>query len=74
VLHPAIGFDFGHPVWVIDSAGTSWRYDCLTPCFKLTVSLNTSREGTVACSDFSAVGRYAADGWGIFHEMVRCFF
>ena len=74
MLHPAIGFDFGHPVRVIDSAGTSWCYDCLTPCFKLTVSLNRSREGTVACSDFSAVGRYAANGWGIFHEMVRCFF
>lgn len=71
--HSAIGVDFGHPARVIDSAGTSWRYDCLTPCFKLAVSLNRPREGTVACSAFSAVGRYAADGWVFFHEMVRCF-
>ena len=71
--HSTIGVDFGHPVRVIDSAGTSWCYDCLTPCFKLAFYLNRSREDTVACSDLSAVSRYESDGWGNFYEMIRCF-
>jgi hypothetical protein len=69
--HSVIGVDFGHPVRVINSAGTSWRYDCLTPCFKLAVSLNRRRECAVACLVFSAVGGYVADSWDIFCEMVR---
>ncbi|MFT5095551.1 MAG: hypothetical protein ACI8P0_001513 [Planctomycetaceae bacterium] len=69
--HSAIGVDSGHPVRVIDAVEISWRFDSLAPCFILAVSLNRPPESTVACLVFSTVGRYAADGWDIFHEMVR---